>query len=107
MEDAEKKTPLVERLLSGEHSCKIQYSTHLNIRTSKQLRLSPKEGFWHKPRGVEQRNFGIDWLSESASEGLLGDPRNPAKLEGVVYFGDDDNTYDVEVFKEVCACTYI
>lgn len=101
VEDSEDKTPLVQRLLSGKHSCKIKRSTHLNRRTSEHLRLGPKESFWRKPRGVEQRNHGIDWLRESASEGLLGDDHNPAKLKGVVYFGDDDNTYDTEVFDEV------
>ena len=102
MEDSEAKTTLVKKILSREHSCKIPLSTHLNIRTSEDLRLKPNQGFWKKPRGVEQRNHAIDWLSESAAAGFLGDVKNSARVEGVVYFGDDDNTYDIALFDEVC-----
>ena len=98
VEDSETKTKLVQRLLSGESSCKISRYTHLNIRTSKELRLRPKEAVWHKCRGAEQRNLGVDWVVESASGGFLKQLRGS---EGVVYFGDDDNTYDLQLFEEV------
>lgn len=101
VEDSVVRTKLVERLLSREHSCKIARSSHLHFRTSENLRLGKKEAFWHKCRGAEQRNHGIDWLFESAAEGVLDKLHGAAKVEGVVYFGDDDNTYDIEVFKEV------
>lgn len=42
----------------------------------------------HKPRGVSNRNKGLEWL------------RGNAKT-GVFYFADDDNTYDLDLFKEV------
>ena len=40
-------------------------------------------------RGVLQRNAGLTWL------------RANNKTNGVVYFADDDNTYDVRLFEEV------
>ena len=101
VEDSDEKTKLVQRVLSGEYSCKIPRTTHLNFRTSKKLQLGKKEASWRKSRGAEQRNHGLDWLFESSTKGILQQLHKPAKVEGVVYFGDDDNTYDIDVFKEV------
>ena len=42
----------------------------------------------NKPRGVANRNAGIEWIRHNATE-------------GVVFFGDDDNTYDLRIFEEV------
>lgn len=42
-----------------------------------------------KPRGVSNRNRGLKWVRANAPT-------------GVVYFADDDNTYDIELFDEVC-----
>ncbi len=99
VEDSEEKTLLVERVLSGENSCKIAHTTHLNVRTPEEKRLGDKDPVWKKHRGVEQRNLGIDWLRTQGRKGLLA---NSKEVEGVVYFGDDDNTYDTALFKEVC-----
>lgn len=41
-----------------------------------------------KPRGVSNRNRGLEWIRANATE-------------GVFYFADDDNTYDLEIFQEV------
>lgn len=41
-----------------------------------------------KPRGVSNRNRGLEWIRSNASEGVL-------------YFADDDNTYDLDIFDEV------
>ncbi|XP_034242821.1 galactosylgalactosylxylosylprotein 3-beta-glucuronosyltransferase P [Thrips palmi] len=41
-----------------------------------------------KPKGVAQRNRGLQWLRANARE-------------GVFYFADDDNTYDVSIFEEI------
>jgi hypothetical protein len=56
-----------------------------------------------KARGVSNRNKGLQWIREN-----YVDPR------GVVYFADDDNTYDLRLFDEVsesnnkwCAVLYI
>jgi beta-1,3-glucuronyltransferase len=41
-----------------------------------------------KPRGVSNRNRGLQWLRTNAKN-------------GVFYFADDDNTYDIQLFEEV------
>lgn len=41
-----------------------------------------------KPKGVANRNRGLKWIRQNA-------------IDGVVYFADDDNTYDVRLFNEV------
>ncbi|XP_073837464.1 glucuronyltransferase P isoform X2 [Musca autumnalis] len=41
-----------------------------------------------KPRGVSNRNRGLSWLMENATE-------------GVFYFADDDNTYDISIFEQM------
>ena len=102
VEDSEKRTRLVERILSGEHTCKV-IGTQLNVRTVEKLQLKANEPSWRKPRGVEQRNLAIDWLRERASTGEL---QGVGGAGGVVYFGDDDNTYDLKVFEEVWTHTH-
>lgn len=69
-------------------------STHLNIRTDVSLQMKDRDPVWLKNRGVEQRNVGIDWLRV----------HHPNNKDGVVYFGDDDNTYDLQIFEEVKFC---
>lgn len=46
---------------------------------------------WTLPRGVEQRNRALLWIQNQLS----------GVKEGVVYFGDDDNTYDLKIFGEM------
>ena len=70
--------------------CAVQ-STHLNTRTDPSLQLKPNEPNWLRNRGVEQRNLAIDWLRQHCD----------SETSGVVYFGDDDNTYDLQLFEEV------
>lgn len=41
-----------------------------------------------KPRGVSNRNRGLAWIRKNATE-------------GVFYFADDDNTYDLEIFHQM------
>ena len=41
-----------------------------------------------KPRGVANRNLGLTWIINNVDD-------------GVVYFADDDNTYDLRLFQEV------
>jgi len=45
----------------------------------------------HPPKGVSGRNAAIDWVVEN----------HPEDREGVVYFGDDDNSYDLRLFDEI------
>ena len=97
VEDSDQKTRLVTRFLSR---CRVK-STHLSTRTAQHLRLKENEPVWRKNRGVEQRNLALDWLKNAATDGTL--PRRGRRRTGggVVYFGDDDNTYDIEIFEEV------
>ena len=91
IEDSPFKTPLVENFLAN---CKVSY-THLFASTPEVHRLKETDPNWLKPRGVPQRNAGIKWLREKATK------------DGVVYFADDDNTYDLRVFDEVSSELYI
>ena len=94
IEDSNTKTSLVTNLLSR---CTVN-TTHLNIRTSPNMLEEPynhtnKKPHVKKPRGVEQRNIALQWLRSRYRVG---------QIKGVVYFADDDNTYDLRVFDEVC-----
>ena len=42
-----------------------------------------------KPNGVENRNAGLEWVREYGLN------------NGVLYFADDDNTYDLRIFEDV------
>ena len=88
IEDSEHKTGLVSRLLER---CGVTY-THFAIKTSKHLRRKADKPRWRTPRGMEQRNKGLEWVRRNF---------DPKKMKGVVYFADDDNTYDLEIFKKV------
>lgn len=88
VEDSHEKTNLVKRFLSN---CGLKY-THLNIRTPVEMRRSRNKPRWTKSRGVEQRNTALDWLRRNVKAN---------ETKGVVYFADDDNTYDIRIFEEV------
>lgn len=47
-----------------------------------------------KPRGVSNRNRALEWIKANATDGVL-------------YFADDDNTYDVDIFTEVRLQSYL
>ena len=44
---------------------------------------------WLKPKGVLQRNEGLFWIRENI----------PRSKNGIIYFADDDNTYDRDLFE--------
>jgi len=46
---------------------------------------------YYKPRGVSSRNAGIKWILDNGK----------TLPEGVLYLGDDDNTYDLRLFEEI------
>ncbi|XP_077525664.1 galactosylgalactosylxylosylprotein 3-beta-glucuronosyltransferase S-like [Haemaphysalis longicornis] len=77
VEDAVRPTKAVSRLLE---ECGIPH-VHLLGPCPRSLR--------GKGRGVSARNAGIQWLQRHASQ------------PGVVYFADDDNTYDHRIFDEI------
>ena len=53
-------------------------------------KLKQDDPNWLKPRGVYQRNLALQYLRD-----------NHAKDDAMIYFMDDDNTYNVRVFKEI------
>ena len=83
------KTPLVTNFLAN---CGVKY-THLNVSTPPEVKLGSNDPNWLKPRGVLQRNRGLQWLRENRRDGRDDN--------GVVYFLDDDNTYDLRIFEEM------
>lgn len=85
VEDAETKSELVDNLL-----IKSELSfTLLQVLTPSAHKLQSIDPRWKKARGVLQRNEGLKWI------------RSNNISEGVVYFADDDNTYDLQLFEEV------
>ncbi len=87
IEDAPTKSYRIGKLLNNS---KIEH-VHLNVNTPDDMRIKPGEKPWAKPRGVLQRNEGLKWLRDNANE----------VKRGVLYFLDDDNTYDIRLFEEV------
>ena len=87
IEDSDTRTALVDKLLDY---CPVK-STLLNRKTSKKMKQTSTDTK-HKNRGAQQRNIGLEWLREQY---------RPGEVEGVVYFADDDNTYDIRIFEEV------
>ena len=88
VEDAVQTTDIVHNLLKRSG---LSY-TLMNVKTPVHQKLADHDPNWLKPRGVLQRNKGLHWIHDQ-----LG----ATKDEGVVYFADDDNTYSLELFREV------
>jgi len=88
VEDSNQRSALVNELLiqSG-----LSY-THLHALTSSKYKLKNNDPNWLKPRGVFQRNAALEWLRKQEFQ---------VKVERVVYFADDDNTYDLQLFEEM------
>ncbi|KAH9513766.1 Galactosylgalactosylxylosylprotein 3-beta-glucuronosyltransferase 1 [Bulinus truncatus] len=87
IEDSFKKTTLVQNFLSKSG---LSY-THLNVATPSEFKMTQNDPNWLMPRGVLQRNAGLEWLHNNTT------PTQSA----VVYFADDDNTYSLQVFEEM------
>ena len=86
VEDAEETSQIVKDLLTVKQ---IRF-THLAVKTQTGLLKKENDPHWKKHRGVDQRNLGLRWIRENVKDN-----------NGVVYFADDDNTYDIDLFKEV------
>ncbi|XP_043594582.1 galactosylgalactosylxylosylprotein 3-beta-glucuronosyltransferase P [Bombus pyrosoma] len=80
IEDASVATKQVTRLLERT-GLKFEHLTAPMPEKYKQ-----KKGA--KPRGVSNRNRGLQWIRANATN-------------GVFYFADDDNTYDIALFDEI------
>jgi Glycosyltransferase family 43 len=88
---------LVERLLQRSG---LVY-THLHASTPLTLKHNTTDPWWSKPRGVLQRNAGLQWVRNHLSSHYQ---RSGNGSIGVIYFADDDNTYDLRLFEEVGLC---
>ena len=71
--------------------------THLTSLTPDIDKLEDDDPRWSKPRGVSQRNTALHWLRSKYKN---------TSASGVLYFADDDNTYDIRLFEEVCVCKH-
>ncbi|KAG8193285.1 hypothetical protein JTE90_003772 [Oedothorax gibbosus] len=87
IEDAAIKTDLVTNFLAKSQ---LKF-THLNVPTPHPMKMSQDDPSWLKPKGVLQRNAGLAWIRSHVS----------LQERGVVYFADDDNTYDLDIFEEM------
>lgn len=88
VEDSPQKTRKISNFLKYSN---LRF-VHLCEETPNDMKIQSSEKAWSKPRGVWQRNKGIQWLRENA-EWL--------DHNGVVFFADDDNTYDIRLFEEM------
>lgn len=89
VEDSQRRTPLVTRLL---RETGLNY-THLNVETPRNYKLRGDTRDPRIPRGTMQRNLALRWLRETFNIN--------SSQAGIVYFADDDNTYSLELFEEV------
>ena len=93
VEDAVQPTPLVTQFLAAAG---IPY-IHLHAATPPKFKMRRSDPTWLLPKGAAQRNTALAWLRSHV---------DPEKVQAVVYFADDDNSYSLEVFDEVSAeCT--
>lgn len=81
IEDAVSRAKHVTTLLQ-KSGIRYQHMTAPMPEKFKRKRKGPK------PRGVSNRNKGLQWIRENARDGVL-------------YFADDDNTYDLEIFDQI------
>eukprot|EP00795_Rhopilema_esculentum_P013631 gene13631-4531_t len=86
VEDADQPSQSINALLTAK---KINF-THLAIKTQSDMKRKQDDPRWIKHRGVDQRNFALKWIR-----------KNIKNSDDIVYFADDDNTYDIELFKEM------
>ncbi|XP_044749473.1 galactosylgalactosylxylosylprotein 3-beta-glucuronosyltransferase I isoform X2 [Coccinella septempunctata] len=94
IEDSEQKTSLVTNLLKridDAGDSRLSY-VHLNAKTPPFQQLKAKDPRWKKHRGVEQRNAALKWIRENIK---------PHGSKKIIFFMDDDNTYDVRLFEEI------
>ncbi|XP_032801137.2 uncharacterized protein LOC116938073 [Petromyzon marinus] len=95
VEDAESPTQLVKHLLS--RAARRLPLTHLYVETPPHYRLMANRSHLRFPRGTLQRNAALKWLRD-----VYGSfNSSPPPPDGVVYFADDDNTYSLDVFREM------
>ncbi|RWS26516.1 Galactosylgalactosylxylosylprotein 3-beta-glucuronosyltransferase 3-like protein [Leptotrombidium deliense] len=97
IEDAHETTKLVKNFVNNLQEIAIERGTdlqvtHLHIATPEKYKLKTSDPSWLKPRGVMQRNEALRWLRDNEDD---------LSTNGVLYFADDDNTYDLRIFEEM------
>lgn len=89
VEDRHSPSTWVTELLKRLSLPYTHLAIHINA-SARQLKknyTSPKK---QPCRGKPQRNLALQWLLKFA-----------AQQDAIIYFGDDDNSYDVQLFEEV------
>lgn len=93
VEDSKWPSELVKRFVFRlKNKFNFHSITHLYEPTPKKFKLKPGEPSWKYPKGVWQRNKALDWIRDNLAD---------LDLSGAIYFADDDNTYDLELFDEI------
>lgn len=87
VEDSNSISPSVAEILNRS---RLPH-THLNVRTPENKKMKYTDPSWYLPRGVAQRNAALAWMRKQLAD----------LKKGAVYFGDDDNTYDLRLFDEI------
>ncbi|CEM22120.1 unnamed protein product [Vitrella brassicaformis CCMP3155] len=87
VEDSARRSHKVDRWLNASM---VQHWAHL---------WRPTRGRW-QVRGAQQRNHGIAQLRQMINE-ETDQALRKAYQDGVVYFADDDNAYDVALFDQI------
>lgn len=93
IEDSEWRTDVVSKLVRRlKNEFDFHMITHLQEPTPQTFKLKAGDPDWKYPKGIWQRNKALAWLRKNYGE---------LDSNGVVYFADDDNTYDLEIFREM------
>lgn len=89
-----------KRLNDEESNLRV---TLLTAATAEKFRLKPNHPNWIFPRGVAQRNAGIEYIINEHN--FQDIPNHQYNKSAIVYFADDDNTYDHKLFPELTQFT--
>ena len=89
IEDVPSNSKLVQNFLLR---CGVGF-TLLHQETPSGDKVAQGESRHSKPRGVYQRNTGLQWLQDTFGQ------VPESQIQGVIYFADDDNTYSLDLFQ--------
>lgn len=93
VEDSDWSTSVVSEFVERMKSqFNFHMITHLRAKTPIEHKRKRNEPSWMHPKGVWQRNRALEWIKGNSIE---------LDRDGVIYFADDDNTYDLQLFSEM------